>query len=147
MSAPIPPTTVAKFGDGTLTIGETGTPIDVSCLINGARIVASKDKSDDTVKLCGTTRAGATTYTYALSGNIDTDIADEAGIFALSQSAPGSEQPFTFTPNTEAGTAAAGTLVIDPLDFGADAHGDDLTSDFEFSLIGPPTYTYVPVVP
>ena len=68
------------------------------------------------------------------------------GIFALSQSAPGSEQPFTFTPNNAAETTATGTLVIDPLDFGGDAHGDDLTSDFEFDLVGQPTYTYpVPV--
>ena len=34
------------------------------------------------------------------------------------------------------------TLVIDPLDFGADEYGADMTSDFEFSLVGPPVYTY-----
>ena len=44
-----------------------------------------------------------------------------------------------FTPNTEAGTsAAAGTLIIDPLDFGADESGADLTSDFEFTIVGTP---------
>jgi hypothetical protein len=88
------------------------------------------------------TRPGTTKYTYELSGNIDVDIADAAGLFALSQSAAGSEQAFTFTPNTEAETSATGTLVIDPLDFGADEYGADLTSDFTFAIVGQPTYTY-----
>jgi hypothetical protein len=47
-----------------------------------------------------------------------------------------------FTPNTATGTSAAGELVIDPLDFGADESGADLTSDFEFTIVGKPTYTY-----
>jgi len=102
------------------------------------------DEGDATTKLCGDTRAGTVSYTYALSGNMDTDVADDAGFFALSQSAPGSQQSFTFTPNTVAGTSATGILVIDPLDFGADESGADLTSDFEFTIVGTPTYTYPP---
>src|SRR4029077_1778092 len=90
----------------------------------------------------GDTRPGTVTYTYALSGNMDTDVGDAAGFFALSQSAPGSVQSFVFTPNTETGTTASGELVIDPLDFGADESGADLTSDFEFTIVGKPTYTY-----
>ena len=113
-------------------------------MINGARITASKDKADDTVKLCGDIRAGAISYTYELTGNIDLDVADEAGIFALSQTAAGSEQAFTYTANTAAGTTATGVLIIDPLDYGADAYGDDLTSDFTFSLVDKPTYTFTP---
>lgn len=134
-----------KLGPGELTIGQTGTPIDVSCLINNATIAASKDQGDSVTKLCGTVKPGATTYTYALSGNIDTDVATDAGLFALSQSAPGSEQPFTFTPNNEADpevTTATGTLVIDPLDFGGDTMGETMTSDFEFSIVGKPVYAF-----
>jgi hypothetical protein len=81
------------------------------------------------------------TYSYTLSGNMDVDISDPAGIFALSQSAPGSEQDYVFTPSTEAGTEAAGTLIIDPLDFGGDEMGADMASDFEFALVGKPVYT------
>jgi hypothetical protein len=73
---------------------------------------------------------------------MDTDVKDEAGIFALSQAEPGSQQDYEFVPNTAAGTKAVGVLVIDPLDFGADESGADLTSDFEFTLVGKPTYTY-----
>lgn len=132
------------LGPGELKIGATGTEIDVSCLLNNGKIAASKDQADSTTKLCGTVKPGKTTYTYSLAGNMDTDIADAAGFFALSQTARGTEQDFTFTPSTEAGTAATGVLIIDPLDFGADTMGDPLTSDFEFSLVGEPAYTYLP---
>jgi hypothetical protein len=124
-------------------IGTTGSEIDVSCLVNGARIKADKNQGDSTTKLCGTKVPGSVTYDAKLSGNLDVDPdAGAAGLFALSWSAPGTEQAFTFTPNSADGTAAAGTLVLDPLDFGADAYGDTLTSDFEFAVVGTVTFTY-----
>lgn len=128
------------LGPGTLTIGETGTPVDVSCLVNNAVISADKSQTDSTTKLCGTVKPGTVTYEYSLAGNMDTDVADEAGFFALSQASAGEEVAYTFTPNTEAGTVATGTLILDPLDFGGDTSGETMTSDFEFSLVGAPTY-------
>jgi hypothetical protein len=130
------------FGPGTLEIGETGTEIDVSCFVNSMRITASKDEADSTTKLCGTVKPGKITYTYSLSGNIDVDSDDPDGLFALSQLSPGTQVPFTFTPSTEGETVASGTLVIDPLDFGADEFGDDMTSDLEFTIVGAPTYVF-----
>jgi hypothetical protein len=135
-----------ELGPGELTIGTTGSEIDASCLINNAKITTSKSTTDPRTMLCGDVKPGTTTYTYALSGNLDTDIDDPAGLFALSQSAPGSQQTFTFTPNTATGTEAAGTLTLDPLDFGGDDSGGPLQSDFEFDLVEAPTYTY-PTVP
>jgi len=140
VNPPEPP--VWPLGPGTLTIGETGTPIDVSCLVNNAVISADKDEGDSTTKLCGTVRPGAVTYAYSLSGNMDTDVAETAGLFALSQDHAGEVMDFTFTPNTDAGTSAAGTLTLDPLDFGGDTTGETMTSDFEFSIVGKPTYSY-----
>jgi hypothetical protein len=139
------PASVGKLGPGTLTIGVTGTEIDVSCLLNNASLTSEKDEQDSTTKLCGDVRAGSVTYKYTLGGNVDTDIGDASGLFALSQSAPGSEQTFEFTPSTALGTMAAGTLIIDPLDFGADEMGADLTSDFEFTVVGSPDWTYATV--
>lgn len=136
------PTGIGKLGPGVLKIGATGTEIDVSCLLNNGTISSEKDEQDSTTKLCGDVRAGGVTYSYTLAGNVDTDVGDAAGLFAMSQDQAGSEQSFTFTPSTEVGTSAAGTLVIDPLDFGADEMGADLTSDFEFRIIGTPVYTY-----
>jgi len=140
MASPEPDT--FDLGPGELTIGQTATPVDVSCLVNNAKIAASKDQGDSTTKLCGTVKPGRVTYTYALSGNVDTDIADSAGLFALSQDHAGEEMDFSFTPSTEAGTEATGKLIIDPLDFGGDTMGDPMVSDFEFAVTGKPTYTY-----
>ena len=131
------------LGPGTLKIGATGTEIDVSCLVNGCRIAAAKDQKDSTQKLCGTKVPGAVTYNATLKGNVDIDPdAGAAGLFAMSWAQPGSEQKFTFEPNTAEGTSAAGTLVLDPLDFGADEYGAVLTSDFEFQITGTVTFTY-----
>ena len=136
-----------KLGPGVLKIGATGSEIDASCLVNNAAITSDKDEGDSTTKLCGDVRAGSVTYTYKLTGNVDTDVADDAGLFALSQDVPGTEQTFTFTPSTAEQTTATGTLIIDPLDFGADEMGADLTSDFEFSIVGKPVYDYGPTGP
>ena len=130
------------LGPGTLTIGEIGTEIDVSCMVNGARIAAEKDEADDVKALCGSVFPGSVTYTANLSGNLNVDSETGTGLFALSWATPGSQHGFSFTPSTEGGTSAAGTLVVDPLDFGADAYGDPLASDFEFSIVGDVTYTY-----
>jgi hypothetical protein len=136
-----------KLGPGVLTIGEVGTSVDASCLVNNAKITNEKDEADSTTKLCGTVKPGNVTYTYALEGNVDVDPAEADGLFQLCQSHAGEEYPFTFVPNSEDGTAASGTLVLDPLDFGADNYGDDMTSDIAFSLVGAPTYAaYVPPV-
>lgn len=137
-----------KLGPGELTIGATGTEIDVSCLINNATIAATKDEGDSVTKLCGTVKPGAVSYTYALSGNVDIDAALDSGLFSASQDSAGQEMGFVFTPNSDftapatAGTTATGTLVIDPLDFGGDTMGETMTSDFEFSIVGVPAYTY-----
>lgn len=130
------------FGPGTLKIGATGSEIDVSCFVNSLKITASKDEGDSTTKLCGTVKPGKITYTYAMEGNLDVDADQSDGLFALSQASPGTQQPFEFIPNTAAETAAKGTLIIDPMDFGGDEFGDDMTSDIEFTVVGAPTYTY-----
>lgn len=132
------------LGPGTLKIGATGTEIDASCLVNNAVIAWDKDEGDSTTKLCGDVRPGSTTYTAKLSGNVDTDVAEADGLFALSWQEKGTQQSFEFTPSTAAGTKATGTLVIDPLDFGADEMGADLTSDFEWTIVGEPVLAIAP---
>lgn len=130
------------LGPGTLKVGPTAAQIDVSCQINDARISMSKDQDDSTTKLCGTVTPGKVTYTYALGGNMDTDTDDPEGIFAYSQANAGQIVDFEFVPSTAGVTKAIGRLMIDPLDFGADEFGAPLDSDFEWEIIGQPTYTY-----
>jgi len=130
------------LGEGELQIGSTGDLIDVSCLINNAVISATKDQGDSITKLCGTVRQATPSYTWTLAGNVDQDLTDPDGLWALSQLAKGTEVDFTFTPNLDAGTIATGVLVIDPLDFGsAGEYGDIMASDFEWTLSGEPEYS------
>lgn len=138
----MPRTTSINLGPGELQIGATGTEVDVSCWVNNCRIASDKSADDDRTMLCGDVLAGAVTYTFSLTGNVDTDIDTPDGLFALSQDAAGTQQEFTFTPNSEIGTTATGILTIDPLDFGADEMGQPLQSDFEFAIVGKATYTY-----
>lgn len=135
-----------KFGPGTFKIGQTGDEIDASCAVNSLRITVDKSEDDGKTMLCGTAKPGRVTYTYALSGNIDTDSETADGLFALAAANPGSVHPFTFIPNN-AGTKASGQLVVDPLEFGGDEYGEDMNSDLEFTLVGPPTYTYTDAPP
>lgn len=131
-----------NLGPGTLKFGPSETAIDASCLVNNARIEMSKDQDDPKYKLCGTATPGKITYTYALTGNLDTDTADAAGLFAYSQAHAGEQVDFEFIPNTAAGTSATGVLTIDPLDFGGDEYGAPMDSDFEFSIVGKPNYVF-----
>jgi len=146
MTAQVAEVQAGQLGPGTLKIGATGSEIDISCLLNNAVIASEKDEADSTTKLCGDVRPGAVTYTFTLSGNVDTDIGEATGLFALSQSAKGTQQDFEFVPSTALATSATGKLVIDPLDFGADEMGADLTSDFEWGIVGEVDYAYGGVV-
>jgi len=144
MTAPAPtlPTDTGQLGPGVLKIGEIGTEIDVSCYVNNAAVEWSDSKTDDTTKLCGAVRAGVTTFTAQLTGNIDVDAGNESGLFALSWNEKGSQQPFEFTPSTELGTTASGILTIKPLRFGADEYGGDLTSDIAWDIVGDPVLDF-----
>lgn len=136
------------FGPGVLTIGATGSEIEASCLVNSARITMTKDQGDSQTKLCGTKLAGSTSYSYQFTGNIDIDPqAGTAGLFSLSQEAAGTEQDYVFTPNSVTEATATGKLIIDPLDFGADAFGDTMNSDFTWACTDKPAYTYADVIP
>lgn len=134
------------LGPGTLVLGDVGTPLDISCQIIHALIEWEKDKDDDVVVLCGDVAAGATTYTASITGELFQDVDDPAGILATSWSNKGEETPFVFTPNTAAGTAAEGVLVLDPIDFGGDESKSNMTSDFTWSIVGEPTLTIGGVV-
>jgi hypothetical protein len=87
-------------------------------------------------------KPGAVTYTYTLDGNVDLDSDDPAGFFAKCNELAGTEQVFSFVPNTAGETEAAGTVIVDPLNFGGDTYGADMTSDLSFDLVGAPTYTF-----
>ena len=145
MSAPVTPdlpTDTGQLGPGVLKIGEVGSEIDVSCYVNNAQVEWTDSATDPTTKLCGAVRAGVTTFTAQLTGNVDVDAGNDSGLFALSWTEKGSQQPFEFTPSSELGTTVTGTLTIKPLTFGASAYGDDLTSDISWDIVGDPVLSF-----
>ena len=134
-----------NLGPGLFTIGMTGTPIDISCLVNDAAIDANVTAGDTKKMLCGTQKSAPDEIDYTISGNVDVDAGIASGFFALCNDNVGVVVDFSFTPSTAVGTVAAGKCKLHPLRFGADAQGDYLNSDFEFALIDfdPATaYTY-----
>ena len=134
------PAKVTKFGPGTISVGETGAPVDFSAqLINGL-IEWDKDKDDDVTVLSGDIVAGASTYTATLSGTLFQDLA-ASGILEFSWTHKGEQVPFTFTPNTANGTSVEGDLVIDPVPFGSDEPKANMQGDFTWNLVGEPTLT------
>jgi hypothetical protein len=122
------------LGPGELTIGETGTLIDISCLVNNVSIVPDISEGDSKTMLCGTSKRSADTITWAIEGNVDVDAGLASGFFALTWQSIGTIVPFTYTPSTEVGTIVAGFLKLAPLALGADNYGDYLSSDFSFGL-------------
>lgn len=131
-----------KFGPGTLVFGAEGSEFDISCSVNSLTIETSKNQGDSKTMLCGTTKPGSITYEYAMNGNLDIDSEDPEGFFRFTQEHAGEQTPFVFTPNTPTETSAAGVVIVDPLSFGGDEYGADMSSDIEFTVVGQPTYTY-----
>jgi hypothetical protein len=135
--------TIVRLGPGTLEIGPTGATIDVSCNVQNAKIGNTKNTGTTVRYLCGSSVPGATTYDFVLTGQIDTDVASgAASLFDYCWNHSGETAEFSFTPNTDAGVTAAGELIVDPLEFGADEYGAPLTSAFSFSCVGRPNITY-----
>jgi hypothetical protein len=129
------PDGTGNLGPGTLTIGMTGTPIDVSCLVNDAKVEPNITAGDTKTMLCGTSKAGPDAIDWVLSGNVDVDAGLADGFFALTWKHIGETVDFVFTPSTAVGTTVSGQAKIAPLALGADAQGDYLNSDFEFALV------------
>lgn len=147
MTAPVAATFV-KLGPGTLKIGPTAGLIDVSCNVQNVKIGNSKNTGTTVRYLCGTSVPGASTYDFTLAGQIDTDVAaGDDGLFAYCWAHPGEEASFEFVPNTEDGTTATGTIILDPFEFGADEFGANLTSPFEFACVGQPVIVFGTVTP
>lgn len=134
------PAKTVKLGPGLLTIGETGTLVDFTCQITGATVAWTVDVGDDTPVLCGETVPGERTYSSTLSGTLYQDLGAvaPAGIVDFSWAHKGEEVPFEFVPSTTAGQSVTGSVVVDPLDVGGDTAGENMTSDFEWTIVGEP---------
>lgn len=139
------PATTVKLGPGTLKIGAVASEVDFTCQITAAHVDWNVNADDPTPTLCGETVPGERTYDSVLAGTLYQDLGDPSGIVAFSWANKGDEVPFVFVPSTEAGQAVTGTLIVDPLSVGGDEAGTNMTSDFEWAIVGDPILGAAPV--
>lgn len=134
---------VTRFGPGEFTLGAVpGT--DFSCQVQSMGLVTNKDEGDPITVLCGDSIPGSIAYNWTLEGTILQDLAVMSGLVEFTWSNKGTAVEFSFTPSTEAGTAVAGTVIVDPLNIGTTdgTVGDVLTSDFSWACVGEPVPTF-----
>jgi hypothetical protein len=126
---------------GTLTLGTT--PLDVSCQLTSCSVNPTEnvDTEDAIHVLCGDVLPASDTvdYSYTLSGTLLQDLA-AGGVVDYSWTHKGQEVPFTFIPDATGVDKVMGTVRVSPLTIGGDVPSRP-TSDFEWAIIGTPTFT------
>lgn len=126
-----------KLGPGSLVLGETGTPLEISCQITACTVEFETDSEDDVPTLAGGTLAGDETETATLTGTIIQDLSD-AGVIDYTWAHSGEVVPVVFVPNTESARSITGDVKLRSLNVGGDVRTSP-TSDFEWPFVGKPT--------
>ncbi len=132
------PAIVNKLGPGTVSIGETGTAVDFSCQVTAAHVDWTEDADDAITVLCGENVPGARTYEAAFAGTLLQDLGAVPGIVEYTWAHKGEQVPFEFVPSTAAGKQVTGEVILTPLSVGGDEAGANMTSDFEWPIVGDP---------
>lgn len=125
-----------KLGPGVFSIGEVGTPLDLTAQVTQLKITPSVDAEDAVPTLSGESLAGDRTYSWTVSGTLIQDLTED-GMFDYTWSNAGDEVPFTFTPSTTVGRDVTGVVIVDPLELGGDI-GKKNTTEFEWTIVGDP---------
>lgn len=138
------PINTTKLGPGTLTLGAGA--MQVNAQLTKARVVPSESvESTDAIKVLSGEVLDPTetaSYSYALEGTFLQDLGAVASVVDWSWTNAGTEQPFTFTPNTAAGVDVVGTLTPVPLAIGGDeVDAGPMSSDFTWRIKGTPDLT------
>lgn len=131
---------IPALGPGSLTFGEVGVDqLDISCQVTAAKVTFDSDKEDDLPTLCGGVITGEKNYTAKLEFSAAQDL-EANGMIDWSWSHKGQEVPFTFVPLEGSTATVAGTVVVDPIEFGGDVKKRNI-SEAEFDCVGLPVFT------
>src|SRR5687768_6489782 len=110
------PITTHKLGPGTLTLGAG--PLNVSAQLTACKVTVSEEvtSTEDVMVLSGETLDGdeSVDFSYVLEGTLFQDLA-ALGVVDWSWTNKGTEQAFTFIPNTVADRQVQGILKPVPL--------------------------------
>lgn len=127
------------LGPGSLTFGEVGSQLDISCQVTACKVTFDSDKEDDLPTLCGTVITGEKTYTSQLEFSAAQDI-EADGLIDWTWTNAGSEVPFAFIPKDGEAAAVNGRIVVDPVEFGGDVKKRNI-SEATWDIVGMPTFT------
>ncbi|MFJ2869824.1 hypothetical protein [Streptomyces sp. NPDC087298] len=149
MSTPTPPkASRVRKGVFTLKTADDDAPVVFSCSPTAVTLTPEAgDAGDDLEVLCGSTVTGdpaATKWTLNLTSIQQVEQADDAGkslvLYALEHD--GSVADFTFQPGPTTKTFAGQATVI-AIGIGGEVGGTAPTSEAEWPMTGPPTFTPV----
>lgn len=131
------------LGPGSLSIGPSGTPKQFAGDVTKVSVTPSTDSEDDIPLLDGTNESGEDTTSWALSGTMLDKYTMTSLTVWCAQNA-GAEVPFLFTPSDDssADLEIGGVVKIRPVAIGGEVKKKN-TNDFEFPLIGEPTFTAI----
>jgi hypothetical protein len=124
------------MGPGTLTIGETGEPVDFTSQVTKCTVKWAVNEEDATPVLSGEELEGEETHTASLTATLIQDLTEE-GLVDYTWGNKGAQVPFTFVPSTAAGRAISGVVKVRPIDVGGDVKKRP-TSDIEWPCVGEP---------
>ena len=139
------PAKTYKLGPGSLILGETGTPLEISCQITAITLEFEADAEDDVPTLCGDVVPGDETESGNMTGTMYQDLY-VGGIGEYSWTHAGEVVPFAFEPNTELAASYTGEVKLRRLNIGGDVKTSP-TTDFEWPLVGIPTPTWAVATP
>jgi hypothetical protein len=139
--------TDSRLRRGTLKLGPTATALDMSCQITNARITSSySDDGNAVTTLCGDDLPAPRKLDGRhLEGTFiqDFDVPEPEGVVAWISTHDLEYVAYEFLPDDSGAPTITGTLLIEwPSDmFGGDTNAR-ITSDFSWSLQGPPAFAW-----
>ncbi|GAB2558794.1 hypothetical protein [Leucobacter ruminantium] len=133
---------VIEIGPGTLTIGAPSALTDFSDQCVSAELIPSVDKEKPRRVLSGKNVPGARTESVKLQCEFLNDFGAQDSRSEWLWEHRGQEVPFNYVPNSSAGKAITGTLVVEPIAIGGKA-GEKPEKQVEFDLVDPPVFEAV----
>lgn len=124
-------------GPGTLIVGDTGSPQEISCQITSAVVAWSVESEDDVDLLCGDVAPGDEEFTAVINGTLYQDLSEAQSFVEFTWDNKGEVLPLRYVPSTAAGKEITGSVKMRPLDVGGEAKTKP-TSDFEWPFVGEP---------
>ena len=131
--------TAHKLGPGTLTLGDTESLRDFTSQVTNARWTPNIDQEDPIPVLSGDQVQDDPDITSVLAGTFLQDYGVEALVTWCWENR-GVVLPFEFKPRTDAQLTISGECQVLPVEVGGDVKTRN-TSDFEFPVVGEPTFS------